>query len=224
MMPLANRAAYGWLFVLGAAAVMPSAATAQPLFATVDTLEWMVVDSDVIVRATITDGRREPDGPHAVWETVTAKVDETLKGTHRPEVKFVIRPYPASKEPARWKEQKRSVLLFLVDSKGAEKRDPKYAEQDLALRPTHTWRLSCIALDKDAQAIILTRDVRAPTDPEVVLELTRAAIAAMAKTEPRGSHVLHWTGAVPRHSMWWGYHRLSLRVPVDGRDSGETDR
>ena len=98
----------------------------QPGFQEVESLEWQVADAKVIVRATIVETTREPGEADHVWETVTLKVRETLKGKHQQTIKFVVDHYTSDDQLSAWMSGKAELLLFLVNSQRLKKSEPTY--------------------------------------------------------------------------------------------------
>lgn len=196
------------------ASAMCSSVRGQPTFTAVESLEWMSADSNVVVRATITQSTRRPAEADYVWETVTVKVLETLKGTHRPTLKVVVKSHVLDQAPAQWKQQQRELMLFLVDSKRLGGKQPEYARHELALRPHVYWKSSCVELNEKAKSKLFTLDLSSPTDPQQVLRQTRAAVAAARQDKPLPAHVVRWVG--PPGSSWHGGY-VDVTVPVDRR-------
>jgi hypothetical protein len=70
-------------------------AQAQPVNLTVDTVDWMAVDSPVIVRAVVSDFVHQRDDAAAKeWSAVVLRVRETLKGPHKPFHTVAMEVYP----------------------------------------------------------------------------------------------------------------------------------
>ena len=56
-------------------------------------IEWLVADSDVVVRASVVDvspGRPDREREELVWRTITVDVHETLKGSPRKRLDFAF--------------------------------------------------------------------------------------------------------------------------------------
>jgi len=211
MQAFESRWAARWLLFLGVAGMLTASAVGQPAFDRIDSLEWMAADSKIVVRAVVVDVTREPaDTDWEFWDTVTVKVLETLKGTPGATVTFRVKTFRLGEDPpARWKQQRLELLLFLVESKLLREQDANYARHELAPRPD--WRRSCIELGKRTTPEVLTMDLGALTDPKAVLERTRAAIAATAKAGHVGKHV------VRRPLSGFGGVHVYLAVPADHR-------
>jgi len=206
-----------WLLFLGVTGMLTASAEGQPQFNRIDSLEWMAADSKAIVRAVVVDVTREPaDHDWEFWDTVTVEVLETLKGTPRAKVTFVVNTLRSDEELARWKQQRQELLLFLVEGKLLREQGANYARHELAPRPH--WKRSSIELGSGATPHVLTMDFGALTDPKPVLERTRAAIAATAKAGQVGKHV------VRRPVSSWRGAYVYLTVPADRRLETEARR
>src|SRR5689334_20538464 len=106
------------LLVLSLGLVLASEVRAQPLFYTVETLDWMAADSSVVVWAVVADFAQEVDGSKQKWNTVVLKVRETLKGRHKPFHTYVIPdrdskhlPNADQEELLRWKKTEQELLV-----------------------------------------------------------------------------------------------------------------
>ncbi len=188
------------------AAVPCTVAQGQPLFERKASLEWLAADSDVVVRATIVDVARDASQRHNVWDTVTLKVHETLKGTHRPTVTLAVRRWRSSEDLAEWKKQRREFLLFLVDSGRYEPSEPGYAKFKWAPLFVSHGVPAFVHFGEKAKANPLTLDLKAPTQRQDIIERTRAAAAATEDAEPLGKYVFRWYGGL----VFWTF-------PVDRR-------
>ena len=180
----------------------------QPLGEHLDSIEWMVADSSLIVRGTII-GLETETKDSSLWRTVTFRVDETLKGEHRPTLRFIVWTNTVEKEVDRWKDQGLPLLAFLDESRCAvaQFRQPEYGRFPFA--PRHGDRkLSFIALDPKGAGPAYTLDLRALTSPEEILRATRAALAMPPEPGRRCSSWLRFPG----HG-----DLLRVTVPIDSR-------
>jgi hypothetical protein len=167
------------LLGLAAVAFLAMPARGQPQVEEVDSLEWMAADSALVVRGTIVAMETETTrSEHTLWRTVTFRVDRTLKGEHRPTLRFVVWTNTVNKEIDRWKEQGRPLLAFLEESRClvASSRDPEYARFPFAPRSGEHLR-SFVELDPRGDHPAYTMDLRVLTWPEEILRATEAAIA-----------------------------------------------
>jgi hypothetical protein len=195
--------------------VWTAAATGQPVLQDVDSLEWMVADSSLIVSGTVIGEQinEEPEG--YVWHTVAFRVDETLKGQHRPTLQFIVQTSTIDKEIGRWRDEHRRLLAFLDDSPRVVARwhSRKWARYPFAPR-TGYLRGSFIELGRQDGPACYTLDLRALAGSEPILEATRHAIRGTASTARLCSH---WF-MVPGDSL------KRLTVPVDSRLEAQARR
>jgi hypothetical protein len=187
---------------------MAPPARGQPLADFLESIEWMAVDSSVVVRGAIVALRIDPDADGNVWHAVTFRVDETLKGPHRPMHRFVVWGNLIEKEIPRWKEAGRPLLAFLDESRFMVARGQRpYARFPLAPRTGHR-KGSLIELDAAAETPAYSLDLRPIRRPEEVL---RAAKDAIATTSAPGTKPCGYSFMLP------GMDLRNLTVPVDAR-------
>ena len=188
------------LLVLPLVLVLASEVRGQPLFYTVETLDWMAADSQVVVRAVVVDLVQEVDGSKRKWITVVIKVRETLKGQHKPFHTYVV-PDWDHHEVLRWKKTERELLVFLADTKpvniGARWWGEKAALYERTLRNGYGSVIELTAPAKLGTNIahlgeIYTLDLQDPTEPKKILQYTRDAIAATEKVKQLRQHHLIW--------------------------------
>src|SRR5262245_20001237 len=199
------------LLILSLALGLASGVAAQPIGITVDTLDWMAADSQVVVRAVVVDSVHEEDDTQRHWDTVVIKVRETLKGPHKPFHTFVIRNWYSSdpKELARWKKAEQEVLIFLVKSWRFGEKASLYE-----LTPCRNSLQGVIELAPDAKTatggerIAYTLDMKNLTDPKAILKYTRSAIIAAEKIRDLRAHAFQSV-----ESPGW----VTRVVPVDER-------
>jgi hypothetical protein len=202
------------LLVLPLVLFLASEVRAQPLFYTVETLDWMAADSQVVVRAAVVDFVQEVDGSQRKWITVVIKVRETFKGRHKPFHTYVAPEWDHHEVP-RWKSTERELLVFLADAKpvnlGARWWGEKGALYELTPRNGYGSVIELTAPAKLGRNLahlgkVYTLDLQDPTDPKTILQYTRDAIAANEKVKPLREHHLVW----PR-----GAATFTRRVPVN---------
>jgi hypothetical protein len=199
------------LLVLSLALCLPAEVKSQPLSITVETLDWMAADSQVIVRAVVTDFVHEVDDSKTEWDTVVIKVRETLKGQHRPFHTFVIQNYRSSDhtELSRYKKSGQELLVFLVESKRFGKKVALYG-----LTPRRASHRGLIELAVDAKTpmggdrFVYTLDLKNLRQPKEILDYTRTAITAGEKIKKLRSHSFQST-----ETPGW----VTRVVPVDER-------
>lgn len=200
---------------------------------TAASLEWLVVDSDVVVRGTVVDvSRRETLGMDRI--TVTVDVHETLKGQPTKRRNLVVYAAPGTKTFEEMRDTGQESLLFLVRAE----RHPYKAEvrgegvdvaKELELHEVTEWqwdqaivRLGPPAAEKRLTLPIFTADLKLLTKPDEVLRVTRVEVAQGVKDVsvfPKmvclPHDVMLRTGKVGDANV--------LLVPDDGR-KGEAER
>lgn len=209
--------------VLAALLVSVVPARAQPVFAHANSLEWMAAEASVIVVATIVDSRSDPDNHLYTWETVTADIHQTLKGTVVGNVTFMIHNPRHDETLGKWKQDRPRLLIFLVDRESRRQDAERYRQQKLALYPGVYWTRACVELDGRGPAKLLTMDFEPLTDAKEILQHVRDAVAAVACKAPAGAHVFRWPGGVPKGLVYSG-HGLTLTVPIDARLEAQARR
>jgi hypothetical protein len=198
------RLALSMLLVFSLAAT----AKGQPIVEDIDSVEWMAADSSLIVRGTVIAEQVNEEPQGFVWHTVAFRVDETLKGEHRPTVKFIVQTNTIDKEIGRWREDRRPLLAFLDDSPRVVARwlSRKWARYPFAPR-TGYRKGSFLELGRQGTTTCYTLELRALAGTEPTLEATRNAILGPVSTARLYSHTL----------MIPGENLKRLTVPVDSR-------
>jgi hypothetical protein len=183
-------------------------ARGQPIVEDIDSVEWMAADSSLIVRGTVIAEqiKEEPEG--YVWHKVAFRVDETLKGEHRPTLQFIVQTNTIDKEIGQWRDESRPLLAFLDDSPRvvARWRSKNWARFPFAPR-TGYCNGSFLELGRQGAPACYTLDFRALRGTEPILEATRNAIRGLAITARICSHAF----MIPGDSL------KRLTVPVDSR-------
>jgi hypothetical protein len=209
MSTLINHFFGPFLIIFSAVVTWAVPGGAQPLYMTVESLEWMAADSTVVVRGTIA-GTSPATGPHGeAWSLVSLKVAETLKGKHEPALSVLSYYRAGDQQFVRWGQPGQDMLVFLVDCRRLGQ--DHAAAPKLALRPASS---PCIELKTGIKSQVFTLDGECPNDPQIVLARARAAIAAV----PQGARLCqHSVGSFgPQGSAWYG-RILSVIVPIDRR-------
>src|SRR5947209_5772361 len=164
----------------------------QPIGVTVETLDWMAADSEVIVRSVVIDVVHEVDASKTEWDTVVVKVRETLKGRHKPFHTFAIRNWYSTdpEELSRWKKSGQEVLVFLVPSDKAL--GAKVALYRLTARKASRGGLIELApaamTPTGGKRYVYTLSLKNLWEPKEILDSCRDAIAAAEKFKPKRSH------------------------------------
>ena len=205
------RFAFSMMLVLSTAAT----ATGQPIVEDIDSVEWMAADSSLIVRGTVIAEQINEEPAGYVWHTVAFRVEETLKGQHRPTLKFIVQTNTIDKEIGRWRDERRPLLAFLDDSPRVVARwgSRKWARYPFAPR-TGYRKGSFIELGRQGLPACYTLDLRALAGTEPILEAARSAIHGPVSTARLYSHSF----------MIPGENLKRLTVPVDSRLEAQARR
>jgi hypothetical protein len=152
----------------------------------IDPLEWMAADSDLVVRGTIDDAvllkLGDPDNRNDYLSTldlhfVKLRVTEVLKGDSDGSVSFLVEN---GGELSKWQKQKTLLLVFLKDNRLEGIEPPVRAKSQLdsaaydVLRYTarDPGTASIIAFEKP-HLPILSMDLKWLNDPDAMLKVAR---------------------------------------------------
>ncbi len=190
-------------------------------------LEWLVGDSDVVVRGTIADvWRRETSGKDKL--TVTVDVRETLKGQATKRLKFVVYIFPVDKTFDELRDTSQEAMFFLVR---AERHDWKaeilgkgvHVATELEPHEVSPWdwrqsivRLGPPAAERRLTLPIFTVDLTLLTKPDEVLRAARAVAVEGGKAERVRLHEVPLFYDVMRVTGKSGDANV-LYVPINGR-------
>lgn len=166
--------------------VAPSWARAAT--ALVESLEWAVVSSDLVIRGTITEVERVRDKQEVIWSTVTVKVADTLKGEKAEQVKFVAghKSRFASDQLTELRENKAEALFCLVKSERYKSKGTDYAGAPWALRlPEGEQDCNVLDLSDKSSAYAVSLDARVLTGREEILKAASDAKATPAPKQGR---------------------------------------
>ena len=136
--------------LLVAASVLLWPLCAQAELMVGESLEWIVADSDLIVRGTIAKVEAFKDERQTAWERATVQVNETLKGTTIAPPTFLVRCVGIAEKPSEWRQEGVELLLFLVKSSRYESLDPCPSGRR-AKTPTFVAGVGSRAFGKPAQ-------------------------------------------------------------------------
>jgi hypothetical protein len=172
---------------------------------TAASLEWLVANSDVVVRASVDRIKPTPvvqvkEGVYRnpeVWKTVTLKVHETLKGDPTESLTFVERTLAADGIYEGWRDAGREQLWLLVrqEKDGDDAEAPRVSA---SLRP-YGGGWSVIRLgppvseERGFSSLpppIFTLDLKVLKEPKDILKAARAAVAETGKRERIHSHAV----------------------------------
>jgi len=196
-------------------------ATGQPLFTTAETLDWMIADSDVIIRGTIEAFERTRTKRRVAWDTVTVNVDETLKGCQEDSRVFTFRNQIYLDAIEQWREGSQEVLVFLVVSDrlelmGSNPDQKRVGRYPLTPRFISVGRQAIIPLsgeEKDGVTPIHTIDLNSLSSSSEILEYTREGIRATDERSVPTSHTVRWPKL--------GAEIVDRLVPISAKLEGE---
>ena len=199
---------------LTAAVALLVPATAVAEINVADSVEWMVADSDLVVRARVVavTSRR---GPGQVrYERATLQVSETFKGPASTGFEIVTRDLGAAERPSRWRATNADLILFLVDSKRRAADDPELAKAAFALRRgSHDGAF--IRLDSPGR-VAFPMNQKALTARADIVSAVRAAgrFRGASKASPFRFDL---PGNSPAFRRLWAGSAVWLMLPIDSR-------
>ena len=174
------------------------AASAQPMAHQVETIDWMAADSQVVARATVADFTPHADADQK-WNTITFRVNETLKGPHQ-ESHTCLAPSWSHHDFPRWKHSGQELLILLIDTKKPHLCLMPWQEKAKAHALTLRGSLSIVelrdpvcfgkALGPSRQIFMV--DVSEPKEPEKFLDAMRMATAAATQAKELKAHRMEW--------------------------------
>lgn len=132
----------------------------------VDSLEWMTVDSPLIVRGKVTDAQ-DTTGPHAViYRDITIRIQKLLKGSLGGDFLNVrLRLSRGDVQGVAWKESGHSLLLFLRKGREAD---------DKALAGRWVLRERCRSvIDLEQPERVYKADMKYARDAKEILGIVR---------------------------------------------------
>lgn len=173
-----------------------------------DSLEWVVADSEVIVRGVLKEVRSE----NGLWGEAVIGVEETLKGKHQDEWRKAAR---IEGWPAQVDKKRPTVLAFL---KGGEVTQILLLDQS-AIEPEskrliHTWNFWRGAVNMEGRILWSAGDK---------LHAVREAVEFGADLPPPKAAAIDLMGEVPgsrgdgEFRYLYGGSAVFVRVPLDAR-------
>ena len=152
-----------------------------------ESLEWLTVDSDLIIRGVITDVKKTPvsmeEFPNLSMEEVVVEINEVLKGNYKePTVSFVRFNYfnPSEDSAQQWKEARDEFLLFLVRGKAkihyADLPNVELTNQ-WVLRSDYPYGPIDLANPKRFALYIISANMESPDNGTRILQIIRDRIS-----------------------------------------------
>lgn len=196
-------------------------AIAQPISADADSIEWITMDSTVIVRGTIAALQTRQDSSGGEWHAVTLAVDETLLGQHEPQRQFVVRSNADDLRLRTWHEARTPLAAFLKPSPCLVARDgPRFMR--FALAPRTGWcEGSLIDLSGTAGPQVFTLELSVLSDPAAITRAIEDSIKSAPVQASRCDHRLQLPRQASQNTAWRRYTEtggaIFLHVPIDAR-------
>ncbi len=211
--PFADRRAFKTL-VAFALLLVPSIAQAEINGG--ESIDWIVADSDLIVRGTLTKVETKRGDGQVVWETATVKVNETLKGEQVTHATFIVRHLGTEDVASARKERKVELLFFLVGSERYVDDDRGYGVTELALR--NRWgRHSYFRLDDNPATGVFTTDFKVLKKRDDILIAVRNAVTAQAMYDKPKEFTVDVPFSTEAFQSLWAGSSVYLVVPADAR-------
>lgn len=184
-----------------------------------ESIDWIVADSDLIIRGTLTTVETKRGKGQVVWETATVKVNETLKGEKVKHATFVVRHFGFEDVASALKERKTELLFFLVGSGRYLSDDRGYGVTDLALRKR--WGVpSFVRLNDKPAKDVFTTGFRVLKKRDDVLTSVRNAVKAQAMHDKPKEHRVDVPFSTEVFQSLYAGSSVYLVVPADVRLEG----
>jgi hypothetical protein len=154
----------------------------------VESLDWVVADSDLVVYGKLVENKRVRDKNKIIWSTVTVEVIEILKGDKPEKLQFIVAhaSEPPSDRIAEMVDHKAEALVCLVKSERYKDKGEDYATVPWALRQSQLQMdHTLVDLSDNSGALVVPMDARLLNRKDDILKAARAAgAAAPAGTKP----------------------------------------
>jgi hypothetical protein len=211
-----NRLLVGCLLSTVGLALSASPAPAAAVY--IESLEWTINDSDLVVRGTLTEVKRVMDKKEIIWSTITVKVTDTYKGEKKDELKVMAahKNRRLSDQLAALANDKPEVILCLVKSDRYKAKGADYTEAPWAVR-LHEGEIdhAVIDLSDKSNALVVSMDSRLLGRDDIVKVAQAAGAAAAPTVNKPGRLLAPRTSAVAEKLTEGG--AVWLYAPVDKR-------
>ncbi|MCA9052950.1 MAG: hypothetical protein KDA75_03890 [Planctomycetaceae bacterium] len=223
------------LVYIVAAGIVTSQAVRAQTGHQANSLEWLLSDADLVVRASIIAIKRAPvvpvEGDPAqntqVWEKVALRVHETLKGEPAPSVTFFERSVEFMHIREGWRDGETEQLWFLkryvppkLEGPPTLGHEPPPEEFVAAWQPSDVIRLSPpVPEERDFVALpppLFTMNLVVLRTPKEIMAAARIAVKGGGGRGNVASHQLPLPASVMRRSGRSGDWN-DLVVPIDPR-------
>jgi hypothetical protein len=185
----------------------------------VETLEWVIADSDQVVRGTLAEVKRVRDKNNLIWATVTVKVADTFKGEKKDELKFMASyktQFP-SERLVEFERNQTEALICLVKSQRYKDMGEDFGQAPWALRlaegeVNHTL----VDVSANTGAFVITMDGQLLNRRDPILQAAAAAGKIPAADKLLQSNI-RAPGSTEVVRKLTASGPLWLLVPVDSR-------
>ncbi len=199
------------LIIAGGCIFLPPIVYAE--IVAVDSLEWIVCDSDVIVRGVVAnvESKNVSGWPARI---VTVDIKQVLKGSKKSQgtqVKFIV--VPSGNRPPDWFVDRQEHLFFLVGNDRYLELSSLYP---LALRDPDYKFDNPLLLNDDPNNAMFDMDFNVVKGRRQILDAVSQAVKrSPTKKPPRAMVNVPWDSQI--YKQLWGGSGVSLDVPADGR-------
>ena len=170
-----------------------------------ESLEWLTVDSELIVVGTATDVKStmvsQESYPQLPQEDVTIKIKEVLKGSCSDPIVTVRRwNYSSEKESAfEWKNSQSDILFFL----SKEKNPANMADLNghWGLRADYPYGPIDLSTPRKFALYIVSADMQAPEDGQAILQIIKNQLNSKNKGRYSSYTPAHLLSPAPAGSM-----------------------
>jgi hypothetical protein len=176
-----------WTHILLCVGLLCSTETAQAELVMAESLDWIVADSDRVLRGRVAALDDHVDAQNTHWALITLECTETLKGDVAERVRFSVALPPAEQRRLR---DARDVIAFLVSRSRYDHTQPSPAGVALTARRITSWgpppvlRLERAAIERADD--IVTNDLTIARTRADILERARYA-SRSTPARPLGS-------------------------------------
>jgi hypothetical protein len=221
--PLRNLSFAG--MILSCAWLLAFPATTNAALVGLESIEWVVADSDRVITGKIVNVDKAMNGAEVV-EVVTVEVLKTIKGDHAPRVTFVMQSLlqPLAE---RWFAKGAPMLFCLVNRNRVDKNVPLPKGVEWGLR-NHTGhsavlltpvrRSEHVAGEDRLQTLgVVTSDCNVIEDVDAILKAVEEAARAFPAGTEWKSVILDLPEDTPAFERYYSGSSVWLTVPVDAK-------
>ncbi len=186
-----------------------------------NSIEWSVVDSELIVRGRVVAVKSAAIERDTIWHRVTVKVEETLKGKAQAHVEFIVEAGQKDTHLQEWRDRKTEMVCFLVNSARYAKDDRHLAKAPWALHDDDE-NDGIVRLEGDRMWYLIDREsVDYHTRGAMLAAIRRAVRAMSKKARLKGLTVEHPIAPSDKAPLAGPQY---IVVPVDARLEAQAHR